>query len=104
MAAADAKSTPSYFLGPTNIGFIMQLSYLWWQYQSEIPKAKLCDIGGVQYVWKINLDPRFVRNINICASFGLQSKGGTIQQPFKSCLVSLGSTFFGILELIVEHM
>ena len=27
---------------------------------------------------------------HICASFGQHSEGGTIQQPFKSCLASLG--------------
>ena len=32
---ADAKSTPSYFLGPTSIGIIMPMSGLWWQYRSK---------------------------------------------------------------------
>ena len=67
MAVADAKSTPSYFLGPIYISFIMQLLDLWWQYRSEFSKAKLCDIGSVQYVQKTSLTgigPRFVRNIN----------------------------------------
>ena len=44
---ADAKNTTSYFLGPTFLGIIMQLSDPWWQYWSEIPKAKLCYVGGM---------------------------------------------------------
>ena len=35
LSTADAKSTPSYFLGPTFLGILMQLSDLWWQYRSE---------------------------------------------------------------------
>ena len=36
---ADAKTTRSYFLGPTSIHNIMQLSDVWWQYWSKIKKA-----------------------------------------------------------------
>ena len=41
MRKADAKSTTSYFLGPTFLDNKMSLSDLWWQYWSFIKKGEL---------------------------------------------------------------
>ena len=60
---ADAKRTPSYSLDLHFLDIIMQLSDLWWHFQLDLPKSKICNIGGVQYVRKISLTdigPRIV--------------------------------------------
>ena len=48
----DAKTTGSYFIGPTYLSIIMYLSDIWWQYRSMINLSELCPAGGIKYVLK----------------------------------------------------
>ena len=59
----DAKRTPFYSSDLYFLGIIMQLSELWWHFRSDLPKSKICNIRGVQYVQKISstdIGPRTV--------------------------------------------
>ena len=53
---ADAKSTPFYFLRPTFIGIIMQLSDLFF---------KIRDLPHVRKISLMGIDLRFVRIITV---------------------------------------
>ena len=51
---ADAKSTSDYSSDLLFLGNIIQLWDLRWHSQSNLSKSEICNVGGLQYVQKIN--------------------------------------------------